>query len=157
MRRRLVVVCIRTYYAVSLPPQSMPIGRGFRARWASLSVTAVNRRSEDRHHAPMPQAWAGACRTHVCNHVATTRSRTPTDAVRNSGVEPAVNGSREWEWEAQKKRRFQLFPPNNPAACFLRRLHLWVFIHPTFPRPLFPQRATSIVPPALSIHSFPLP
>lgn len=37
-----------------------------------------------------------------------------------------------------RKRRFQLFPPNNPAACFLRRLHLRVFIRLPVPRALLP-------------------
>lgn len=61
--------------------------------------------------------------------------------------------------ERLKKRRFQLFPPNNPAACFLRRLHLRVFIClPPFPfharcfhRSAISIRPTPFAAPALAL------
>lgn len=62
-------------------------------------------------------------------------------AVRSSS---RVGGSAAGNGNEKLKRRFQLFPPNNPAACFLRRLHLRVFIRLPVPR------AASIVPPYLS-------
>lgn len=50
------------------------------------------------------------------------------------------------------KRRFQLFPSNNPAACFLRRLHLRVFIrclpfppsHTSFPLASLPRYLSAL-------------
>lgn len=70
--------------------------------------------------------------------------RLPASRAAKSGGSDDGNGN-----ERLKKRRFQLFSPNNPAACFLRRLHLRVFIRlpAPVPRALLPSfRRVSICP-----------
>ena len=76
------------------------------------------------------------------------RSGSSKPGAAIAAAAPAVGNGNE-----KLKRRFQLFPSNNPAACFLRRLHLRVFIrclpflsasHTSFPLPSFPRYLSAL-------------
>lgn len=72
------------------------------------------------------------------------------EARSNIAAAPAAGNGNE-----KLKRRFQLFPSNNPAACFLRRLHLRVFIRCCLPVPAVPHLFPRPSPSSLSIRSPP--